>query len=71
MFNHEVRTMNLNGKIIYSESFKTANEAYKAYVDIVNELTELRKACKAMSPIIVRRYNNGDLMTSEYIGLPM
>ena len=71
MMNHEVRTMKLNGKILYSEHFKTAEEAYKAYLDIVNEAHKTREKVPKMAPICVRRYNNGDIMCSTFIGLPM
>ena len=69
MFNHEIRTMTLSGKILYSETFKTADEAYKAYIATIDECNKTRKLVKGLKPIIVRRYNNGDLMTSHYIGL--
>jgi hypothetical protein len=36
MMKHEVRTYNVNGQNIYTESFKTAEEAYKAYLDIID-----------------------------------
>lgn len=63
MMNHEVRTYNAEGKLIYTESFKTAEQAYAAYLDIID--THENKMPKELRgrKLIVARFADGKMMT--------
>ena len=63
MMNHEVRTYNMSGKNIYTESFKTAEEAYAAYLEIIdNHENKMPKELKGRK-LIVARFADGRMMT--------
>lgn len=64
MMNHEIRTyIRNNNKIkeMYRESFSTAEEAYKAYQNVIEDHNKLPKQIR--HNLTVARYNDGHLMT--------
>lgn len=63
MMNHEVRTYNAKGQNIYTESFNTAQEAYAAYLDIIDyHENRMPKELKGRT-LIVARFADGKMMT--------
>ena len=63
MMNHEVRTYNANGKNIYTESFKTAEEAYVAYLQIIDYHENKMPKELAGRKLVVARFADGRMMT--------
>lgn len=67
MMNHEVRTYNVKGQNIYTESFKTAEEAYKAYLDIIDyHENKMPKELRGRK-LIVARFAEGRMMTRREV----
>lgn len=65
--NHTVKTFNENGKILYEESFKTAEQAFKAYTDIIDyHENKMPKELKGRK-IIVARFADGRMMTMREV----
>ena len=60
---HEVKTYS-SGKMMYWERYDTAQKAYKAYTEIVENLT--RNLPKGRSTIVTR-WSDGDLMNETTV----
>ena len=67
MMNHEVRTYNTKGENIYTESFKTAEEAYAAYLQIIDYHENKMPKELAGRKLIVARFAEGRMMTRREV----
>lgn len=64
MMNHVVRTYNLSGKFMYEAHFKTADEAYAEYHNIIENA---KKTLPSGYGITVVRYSDEKIMATETI----
>ena len=64
MYEHEVKTFNEAGRCLYSEWFRTAEEAYEEYKEAIRTLKE-----KSLTggKITVARFREGIVMATETI----
>lgn len=61
---HEVKTFTLSGHCVYSDSFRTAEEAHKEYIEIVENLeAQLPRGYS----ITVCRFRDGAIMAEQTI----
>jgi hypothetical protein len=61
---HTVRTFNLSGKFMYEKNFLTAEDAYKEYTEIIENL---KKTLHAGYGVTVVRYRDDKPMTMETV----
>ena len=61
---HEVKTFNESGRCLYSEWFRTAEEAYEEYKEVIRTL---KKDSITGIKITVARFRDGRVMTAETI----
>lgn len=61
---HAVRTYNLSGKFMYESHHTTAEDAYKEYTEIIENM---RKTLPSGYGVTVVRFNDGKPMTKETI----
>jgi len=62
---HVIRTYNASGKIMYEERFTTANKAYEAYKEMVDNSE--RNLPKGYETTVVRYDNEGRIMSIQTV----